>query len=116
MRRISSASQFDNIAEFLGAVAMHVCEDNPKNDENINVNQAIVGALTKALWYNQQITEYEAKIGAISHYTSMAKQLLGTSIEERPHKSSRPNVSDGPHVYLAGPSTLLCRHTRLLMC
>ena len=96
MRRISSASQFDNIAEFLGAVAMHVCEDNPKNDENINVNQAIVGALTKALWYNQQITEYEAKIwGDLSlHLHGQATPLVLQS-KRGPTKAAGPTYLTG---------------------
>jgi hypothetical protein len=118
VRRISSASQFDNIAEFLGAVAMHVCEDNSKSDENINVNQAIVGALTKALWYNRQITEYEdldgQDWGDLSlHFHGQATPWYFNRREAL--KSSRPNVSDGPCVYLVGPSTLLCRRTGLLM-
>lgn len=50
---------FDNIAGFLGTIAMHVCDDNPKSDEYFNAYQAIVGALTKALWQTQQITEFD---------------------------------------------------------
>jgi hypothetical protein len=50
---------FDSITEFLGAIAMHVCDSKNKTDETSDVHQAITTALTKALWKNQQITEFE---------------------------------------------------------
>jgi hypothetical protein len=49
---------FDNITEFLGAIAMHVCKKHPEDGEYFDANQAILGALTKALWESQTITEY----------------------------------------------------------
>jgi hypothetical protein len=52
---------FDSIGDFLSAIAMCVCDDKAKYEEDeyhTNTNQVIVGALTKALWQSQQITEF----------------------------------------------------------
>jgi hypothetical protein len=49
---------FDSIAGFLRDIAMHVCDDKAKGDDYFDANQAIGSALTKALWQNQQITEF----------------------------------------------------------
>lgn len=48
---------FDTITDFLGAVAMHTCDG--KDKDSSNVGQAITIAATKALWQNQQITEFD---------------------------------------------------------
>jgi hypothetical protein len=53
---------FDNIVHFLGAIAMHICDDTQTSGEYgkyTDANKAIVGATTKALWQTQQITEFE---------------------------------------------------------
>lgn len=49
---------FENITDFLGAIAMHVCNSKQKSDENSDLHQAIADAVMKALWQTQQITEY----------------------------------------------------------
>jgi hypothetical protein len=52
---------FDSIVDFLNVVALYICDDKAKYEEDeyhTNTNQAIVGALTKALWQSQQITEF----------------------------------------------------------
>ena len=41
---------FDTITGFINAIAMHVCEKNPKDGEYFDANKAIFGALIKALW------------------------------------------------------------------
>jgi hypothetical protein len=50
---------FDSIAGFLHDIAMHVSEQSPRSDGHFDVNHAINTALTKALWQNQQISEFE---------------------------------------------------------
>ena len=49
---------FDNISEFINVIAMHVCVKSPKGGE-YDAGQAIFGALIKALWDSQTITEYK---------------------------------------------------------
>jgi hypothetical protein len=50
---------YGTIEEFLSAIASFVCDRNPKDSKSYtNPNQAIVGALTKALWGTQQITGF----------------------------------------------------------
>jgi hypothetical protein len=68
---------FDNIAGFLGIIAMHVCDNQAESDNHFDANQAIVGALTKVLWHrtnklpNSQISM--VKTGVSFLYTSRAK-------------------------------------------
>lgn len=50
--------RFDSIAEFLGAVARHVCDRDAVGARYTNASQAIIAALTKALWQTQQISEF----------------------------------------------------------
>ena len=50
---------FDTITGFINAIAMHVCEKNPKDGEYFDANKAIFGALIKALWEYQTITEHK---------------------------------------------------------
>ena len=50
---------FDTITGFINAIAMHVCEKNPKDGEYFDANKAIFGALIKALWESQTITEHK---------------------------------------------------------
>src|SRR5262249_30438907 len=49
---------YDTIDDFLGAIAGFVCDRNTKDGKYTDPNQAIVGALTKALWGTQEITEF----------------------------------------------------------
>jgi hypothetical protein len=49
---------YDRIEEFLSAIASYTCDRKAKDGNYTNPNQAIVGALTKALWETQQITEF----------------------------------------------------------
>ena len=49
---------YDTIADFLSAIASYTCDSKPNDGKYTNPHQAIVGALTKALWENQQITEF----------------------------------------------------------
>jgi hypothetical protein len=50
---------FDDIAGFLSIIAMHTCDSKQKSNGDSDVHQAIFAALTKAMWQNQQITEFE---------------------------------------------------------
>ena len=50
---------FGSVAGFLKDIAAHVCDSKAKTDSNFDANSAIVGALTKALWETQRITEFE---------------------------------------------------------
>jgi hypothetical protein len=50
---------YDTIGGFLSTIASYVCERNPKDSKShTNPNQAIVGALTKALWDTHHISEF----------------------------------------------------------
>jgi hypothetical protein len=49
---------YNTIAGFLSEIASYVCERNPGDGQYTNPNQAIVGAMTKALWGTQEITEF----------------------------------------------------------
>jgi hypothetical protein len=49
---------YDTIAGFLGTIADYVCDRNPGDGKYTNPNSAIVGALAKALWETQRISEF----------------------------------------------------------
>ena len=67
---------YDTIADFLSVIAMYVCDSNPKDGKSYtNPNEAIVGALTKALWETQRITEF-ADWGELSlRFNGLATRL-----------------------------------------
>ena len=51
---------FDTITGFINAIAMHVCEKNPKDGEYFDANKAIFGAREEKLCgKSQRITEQE---------------------------------------------------------
>ena len=50
---------FDAITDFLHAIALHVCDPKPMSEEYQKAHQSFIGAMTKVLWNNQRITEYE---------------------------------------------------------
>jgi len=50
---------YDTIEDFLSTIASYVCDRNPKDRKShTDPNQAIVGALTKALWDTHHISEF----------------------------------------------------------
>ena len=50
---------FDEITEFLNAIAFHVTDCTDGSVEQLKTQQSFRTAMTKVLWYGQQISEYE---------------------------------------------------------
>jgi len=49
---------YRTIVGFLSTIASYVCDRNPKDKSHTDPNQAIVGALTEALWDTNHISEF----------------------------------------------------------
>lgn len=50
---------FGELTEFLGAIAIHVTSENPKNDDRTTACQSINRSLTETLWGNYRISQYD---------------------------------------------------------
>jgi hypothetical protein len=50
---------FDELTEFLGAIAMHVTSPDRKSEDYIAAGLSIQYALIKVLWYNYRVSQYD---------------------------------------------------------
>jgi hypothetical protein len=50
---------FDELTEFLGAIAEHVTSPDRKSEDYIAAGQSIQYALIKVLWYNYRVSQYD---------------------------------------------------------
>ena len=50
---------FSELRQFLGAVAMHVTNPDPKSEEALDAGQSIHYELTKTLWDNYRVSQYD---------------------------------------------------------
>lgn len=64
------------IREFLGGIALHVCDPHPGTMGYLEARAAIEGCLTNALWDAQRISEYDLE----PDYGDIELQLNGTPI------------------------------------
>ena len=62
------------IREYLGGVALHVCDPRPGTTGYLEARAAIEGCLTNALWDAQRISEYDLE----ADYGQLELQLNGT--------------------------------------
>src|SRR5262249_16113283 len=63
---------YDTIDDFLGVIAGFVCDRNTKDGKYTDPNQAIVGALTKALKKSRSLETSTGKAGASFNAPSLA--------------------------------------------
>jgi hypothetical protein len=50
---------FVELTEFLNVIAWHVTSGNPKNDDHMEARRSIQTAITRTLWDNYRISEYD---------------------------------------------------------
>jgi hypothetical protein len=50
---------FVELTEFLDVIAWHLTSGNPENADHINARRSIQTALTRTLWDNYRISEYD---------------------------------------------------------
>jgi hypothetical protein len=70
---------FDELTEFLGAIALHVTSNDPKRAENLAARQAIMAALTQTLWGEYRISQYDRAVGDVEDWGELNVRFQGVA-------------------------------------
>ena len=70
---------FDELMEFLGAIALHVTSSDPKSAEKLAARQAIMAALMQTLWGEYRISQYDRAVGDVENWGELKVQLQGVA-------------------------------------
>jgi hypothetical protein len=70
---------FDELTEFLGAIALHVTSSDPKRAENLAERQAIMAALTQTLWGEYRISQYDRAVEDVEDWGELNVCLQGVA-------------------------------------
>ena len=70
---------FDELNEFLGAIALHVTSNDPIRGEYLAARQAIMAALTQTLWGEYRISQYDRHVGDVEDWGELKVQFQGVA-------------------------------------
>jgi hypothetical protein len=70
---------FEELAEFLGAIAWHVTTGNPKSDDYRDALRSINAALTRTLWENYRVSEFDQAVDRTDDWGELTVSFHGTA-------------------------------------
>src|SRR5262249_34729370 len=80
------------LTEFLGVIAWHVTTGNPKNDDYRDARWSISAALTRTLWDNYRVTEFDQAVDRTDDFgeLNLSFQGVASSYIHRRDAPARP--------------------------